>query len=84
MPLTSPQRRAGSGVGGKVPAYADPSAKEMESMAKMRAWLSRDGLAVPYTMTNEAAGGETRALLKFIRARPKSAEKAYEMLKNTL
>lgn len=84
MPLTSPQRRAGADVGGKVPAYADPSAKELESMAKMRAWLSRDGLAVPYTMTNEAAGGETRALLKFIRARPKSAEKAYEMLKNTL
>ena len=53
-------------------------------MAKMRAWLSRDGLEVPYTMTNEDAGGETRALLKFIRARPKSAEKAYEMLKNTL
>jgi hypothetical protein len=84
MALTSPQRKVSTDGGEKVPAYADPSAKELDAMAKMRAWLSRDGLEVPYTMTNEDAGGETRALLKFIRARPKSAEKAYEMLKNTL
>ena len=69
--------------GSRAPAYADPSEKELESMGLMRGWLARDGLRVPPTMVHPACGGETRALLKFIRAR-KSAEKSYEMLVNTL
>lgn len=67
----------------KEPSYADPTPKELESMAKIKAWLKRDGLAMPSTMTHEECGGEDRAVLKFIRAR-KTAEKSYEMLTKTL
>ena len=74
----------GGGHGGDGgPAYAHPNAKELESMALMKTWLARDGLMVPRTMRHEECGGEDRALLKFIRAR-KTADKSYEMLKNTL
>jgi len=67
----------------RTPAYADPSERELDAMARAREWLARDGLRVPPTMVHPACGGETRALLKFLRAR-KSVEKSYEMLLNTL
>ena len=67
----------------RAPAYAAPSEKERESIRSLRQWLRRDGLRVPAIMTHESIGGEERALLRYVRAR-KTAEKSYEMLKNTL
>ena len=49
----------------KEPSYADPTPKELESMAKIKAWLKRDGLAMPSTMTHEECGGEDRAVLTY-------------------
>ena len=83
MPSFRDRAHADARAARAAPAYAHPTAKERESMAQMRAWLARDGSALPRTMTRAECGGEERALLKFVRAR-KSAEKSYEMLRNTL
>jgi len=68
---------------GKRAAYADPTPMEVEAMENIKAWLARDGLTMPATITSPECGGENRAILKFIRAR-KSAEKSYEMLTKSL
>ena len=69
MPSFRDRAHADARAARSAPAYAHPTAKERESMAQMRAWLARDGLALPRTMTHAECGGEERALLKFVRAR---------------
>ena len=64
--------------------YPDPTDEELLRIEYLREQLLNNQLRLPQTMMIEELGGEQRTLLRFVRARTKSKELAWEMLRNTL
>ncbi|CAL6368526.1 unnamed protein product [Bathycoccus prasinos] len=64
--------------------YAEPNEEERKRMEYLKEQLVKHEMQLPKTMTIAELGGEERTLLRFVRARTKGKELAWEMLRNTL
>jgi len=64
--------------------YAEPNEEERKRMEYLKEQLVKHEMILPKTMTIPELGGEERTLLRFVRARTKGKELAWEMLRNTL
>jgi hypothetical protein len=64
--------------------YAEPNEEERKRMEYLREQLVKHDMELPKTMKIPELGGEERTLLRFVRARTKGKELAWEMLRNTL
>ena len=64
--------------------YAEPNEEERKRMEYLKEQLVKHEMQLPKTMTIPELGGEERTLLRFVRARTKGKELAWEMLRNTL
>ena len=64
--------------------YSEPTEEERRRMEYLKEQLVKCEMELPKTMTIPELGGEERTLLRFVRARTKGKELAWEMLRNTL
>jgi len=64
--------------------YPEPTEEERRRMEYLKEQLVKCEMELPKTMTIPELGGEERTLLRFVRARTKGKELAWEMLRNTL
>jgi len=64
--------------------YSEPNEEERKRMEYLREQLVKHDMELPKTMKIPELGGEERTLLRFVRARTKGKELAWEMLRNTL
>ena len=63
--------------------YSEPNEEERKRMEYLREQLVKHDMELPKTMKIPELGGEERTLLRFVRARTKGKELAWEMLRNT-